>query len=583
MDLFRKSPHLVSIAESRAVATPVASRSAPPTIDKHLLDYLRVLVKRRWTAMTAAVLSLAIAAAHLYGAVPIYQTAVQILIEHETSTQFSLQDSVAKDRETTDYYNTQYTILQSRALAKRAIESRNAWKHPELVGGKPSGPDGIVEGVKNTILKTIARLRKPNAPPAGATPPPAAAPATDTTALVTRGGAVAETPEQALAIDGVLARLTIAPVKTSRLVDVKVRATDPKFAADMANALAQAYIDLNLEVRVSASKETTDWLTQQLSSQRGRVEASENALQRYRESHDAVSLSDPKNVGGQNIVSQKLNDLNAMVTKAKADRIAREAFYNQVRSSQQNGLALDAIPSIMSNSYVQGLKSEVSRLQAQRARMSQDLLEGHPEMVKMRTAIDDAQGKLDHELTKQVESIKNDFEAAQRLEDSLMAALDGQKNEVTRMSKTGIDYSVLERNLSVNRQIFESLLERTREKGIAGELKASDVRVVDAAQVPRSPFWPNRNETFLYASLLGLLLGVALAFFVEYMDDRIKTPDELKAYLGLPCLGMIPVVASGRTRKARKESTRSKTITRLSARRCWATAPHRTSPKRFAR
>ncbi len=164
MELFRKSPHLVSLAESRAVAAPVASRSMPPTIDKHLLDYLRVLVKRRWTAVSVLVLSLALAAAHLYTAVPIFQTAVQILIEHETQNTFSLQDSVAKDRETTDYYNTQYTILQSRSLAKRAIEESNSWKQPELVGGKGAAPSGIVEAVKNTRRHTHRQAQETQRP-----------------------------------------------------------------------------------------------------------------------------------------------------------------------------------------------------------------------------------------------------------------------------------------------------------------------------------------------------------------------------------------------------------------------------------
>jgi capsular exopolysaccharide synthesis family protein len=111
------------------------------------------------------------------------------------------------------------------------------------------------------------------------------------------------------------------------------------------------------------------------------------------------------------------------------------------------------------------------------------------------------------------------------------------------MNRTGIDYTALERDVASNRQIFESLLSHTREKGIAGELKASDVRVIDAAQVPRSPIWPNRTETLMYTAFFGSLLGVGLAFFFEYVDDRIKTPEEIKSYLGLPFLGMVPVIS----------------------------------------
>ena len=352
-----------------------------------------------------------------------------------------------------------------------------------------------------------------------------------------------ESPAQAAAIDAFLSRLTVAPVKTSRLVDLKMEATDPKFAADVVNALARAYIDQDLEVRMSSSKETTDWLTQQLSEQRRRVEASENALQKYRETNNAISLADPKNTGGQNIVAQKLVDLNSMVTRAKADRISREAFYNQVQASQSSGMPLDTIPSILSNPYLQQLKADVAQLQAQHARLSQDLLDGHPEMVRVKGAITDASNKLQQELTKQVAAMKNDFEGARRLEHDLTQALESQKAAVTQLSRTGVDYEVLERDAMVNRQIFDSLLERTREKGIAGELRASDARIVEMAQVPRGAIWPNRNQTYLYAIVFGLLMGVGLALFAEYMDDRIKTPEELKTYLGIPSLGMIPVVS----------------------------------------
>lgn len=534
MQFPKGSPQLVSLAESRGAVGPPGSRSSPPTLDKHLLDYLRVLSKRRWVAITTLFLAIGLAMLHLYRAVPIYESTAQILIEHENAKAFSLRDSVEQDRQTTDYYNTQYTILQSRSLAKRALNELNAWKHAEFTGDNRSSalrPTSVIEGVTSAVFAGIARLRGSGdveAAPAAETPESApAAPVSST----------AETPEQSAAISAFLSRLTISPIETSRLVDVKVRARTPKFAADAANALAQTYIDQNLEVRMASSKETSDWLTQQLDQQRQRIEASENALQQYRERHDAVSLQDR-----QNIVAQKLTDLNAMVTRAKADRISREALYNQVRAIQTRQAPLDTLPAILSNSYLQQLKSEHSRLQAQYAELSQELGERNPRMIALRTSITDAESKLEAELSKQVAAMRNELEAAQTLENRLTEALDAQKGEVVQLNRTGIDYGVLERELSANREIFESLLARTRERGIAGELKASEVRVIDAAQLPHSPIWPNRQQTLFYAAFFGLLLGVGLAFVFEYMDDRLKTPEEIRQYLGLPFLGLVPLI-----------------------------------------
>jgi polysaccharide biosynthesis transport protein len=519
---------LVARSASRGAGAAPGTQSAPPSLDKHLTDYLRMLVRRRWIALTTVGVVLAIAGIHLSLALPIYQATVQILIEHENKEQFSLQQGVAADRETTDYYNTQYTILQSRSLAARTLDAMNGWTQPELMNADLQ-PSGIVNAVADWATKTIRQLRGHRTP----VEKPAA--------TKTVGGGMAtvvETPAQSAAIAAFLSRLTIVPVKTSRLVNVNVRAADPKFAAAAANSLAKAYIEQNLEIRMTSSKETSDWLTGQLSAQRDRIRESENALQRYRENHDAVSLTDR-----QNIVTQKLSELNGMVTKAKGDRISRETIYNQMLAIQKREAPLDTLPSILSNAYLQQLKGELARLQAEYAQRSQDLGDQNPVMIALRGSVQAADAKLQRELAKQVDALQNEYEGARALETSLTQALEVQKREVTAMNRTGIDYTALERDVASNRQIFESLLSHTREKGIAGELKASDVRVIDAAQVPREPVWPNRNETWLYAAFFGSLLGVVLAFFFEYVDDRIKTPEEIKTYLGLPFLGMVPVIS----------------------------------------
>jgi succinoglycan biosynthesis transport protein ExoP len=526
---FHKTSRPLSLIESSGTARSPGARSAPPTLDKHLLDYVRVLVKRRWTAVTALAVVLAAASLYLYTAVPLYEATAQILIEHENANTFSLKDSVEQDRDTTDYYHTQYTILQSRSLAKRAIDALDAWNQPELTDRASAGQaTGIVEGLTGGLAKMFADLRGKKAPK---TQPPAKGPA---------GMPVStETPAQLAVIDAFISRLTISPVLTSRLVDLKFRATDPKFAANAANALAHAYIDQDLEVRLTASKETSDWLTQQLGEQKHRIDASEAALQRYRESHNAVSLADQ-----QKSIDQKMTDFTAMVTRAKADRIARESLYNQVRAIEARQAPLDTLPQVLSNSYLQQLKADVGRLQAQYTQLSVTLGDINPQMVALKASIDDGQAKLQRELAKQVDSMKNDLDAARSLETSLMNALTAQEQEATKLNRTGVDYGVLERDVTTNRQIFETLLARTRETSIAGELKASDVRVIDAAQPPQVPIWPRRTDTLFQAVVFGTLLGIGLAFFVEYMDDRLKTPEEVKSYLGLPFLGIVPISAN---------------------------------------
>jgi uncharacterized protein involved in exopolysaccharide biosynthesis len=286
------------------------------------------------------------------------------------------------------------------------------------------------------------------------------------------------------------------------------------------------FIVQNQDLKFQVSKETSGWLAQQLEEQRKHVEASELALQQYREQHDAVNLEDR-----QNIVVQKLADLNGAVTKAKMKRIQRESEYNQLRSLENSPEALDTFPAILSNSFIQQIKSELSKLEAQQAQLSEKLGGKHPDMIKVASAIESARVKLDAEIAKVVHSVQNEYLAAQAEEESLMVALNAQKNDAQAQNRKGIDYGALQRDATTNRQLYEGLLQRAKETGISGELKPSNVRIVDAAEVPRSPVLPRRRSDLLQGVLAGAVLAIGFALFL------------------LPCSWSISTIGSSRPRR----------------------------------
>src|SRR4051812_37833379 len=288
--------------------------------------------------------------------------------------------------------------------------------------------------------------------------------------------AVDETAGQSKALDAFLVNLTVTPVRNSRLVEVEFASPKADLAATVANGVARAYIEQSLEFKYTSSKEASDWLGQRLGEQRKQVEASEGALQRYREQNDAVSLEER-----QNIVVQKLADLNSAVTRAKTERIQKESAYNQIRTLQGSRTALDSIPAILSNPFVQQQKTQLAELQRQQAQLSEKLGSRHPDMVKVRLAIETAESKIQGEIAKVVLSLKNDYEASRSQEQSLVRALDQQKQDALIFNRKGIEYGALQREAASNRQIFDSLMQRTKETGISGELKTSNIRIVDAA------------------------------------------------------------------------------------------------------
>jgi capsular exopolysaccharide synthesis family protein len=510
-------------AAARPAPQPAAPAFAPqppvamPGSDPHLTDYVKVVYKRRWTAATVFLLVMAAVTVYTFTATPIFEARTRLLIEAENQNVVSFKEVVDQDQTKADYYQTQYNILQSRALARKTLEGLKLWDHPLFNPEKETGFSagraiGGVVGLVTGLFRS--------------------APAT---ALDAAGAD--ETEPQSKAIDAFAQQLTVAPIRNSRLVDVKFRSADAALATQIANALVRNYIDQTLEYKYSASKDANDWLGQQLAEQRKQVEAAEAKLQAYREHNDAISLADR-----QNIVVQKLTDLNSAVTRAKTERIQKEAMWMQLRTLESNPAALDTFPAILSNSFIQQQKSELAQLQQQSAELSEKFGEKHPEIIKNRTAIQSAQLKLQAEIAKVVAAVRTEYQAAKAQEGSLAFALSQQKGEALSMNRKGIEYSVLERDVEGSKQIYESLLQRTKETGVASELKSSNIRVIDKAERPRQPVTPRTRMNMLLALAVGSVLAFGLAFFFEYLDSRIKTPDELKAHLGLPSLGMVPAL-----------------------------------------
>jgi polysaccharide biosynthesis transport protein len=511
------------------MTTPESStRAAAPSKvhhvedERHISDYLRVIYKRRWVAIPAFVIVFVIGAINSFRQTPIYEARVQILIEKDTpkvgnlNTMFQETDGWYND----DFYQTQYRILQSRSLARRTVELANLPAHPSMQ--RASEPPSMSFSVTGFASSAIAAARRAiSGEPAEA--PAQAAPAEPGDALAPYVGVV-------------LGSLTVAPVRNSRLVDLRFSSTDPVLAADLANAHAKAYIQQNLQTRFSASKDATDWLGEQLAEQRQKVEESEAALQRYKEAHDAVAVEDR-----QNIVVQRLADLNGAVTKVKTERIEKEAQYNQLRSLDGTP-AVDSFPAVIANDYIQKLKSDIGDLQRQQAQLAEKYGERHPEMVRIRSAIDSTQAKYDAEVRNVINSVRAEYQASLAQERSLVGALEKQKSEALGLNRKGIEYSVLSREAESNRQIYEALLQRTKETGISAELKSSNIRVVDAAELPTFPVLPRRQRDLMMAAISGSILALGLVFLFEYLDNRIKSPQEMRAHLGLPFLGMVPAV-----------------------------------------
>ncbi|MGD9901829.1 MAG: GumC family protein [Vicinamibacterales bacterium] len=490
---------------------------APP----HLLDYLRVLSKRRWSAVAVFLAVFGGVAAYSWTVTPRYEAQTQIMIEAERPRLIVFREAIEQGPDSADYQQTQFRILQSRGLARRAIESLDLWNNRELLGTlEPASLPAKWLGKAGDAVGSLVERFSRSTPSAPKEP---------------RGED--ESREQAVVVDAFLANLSVTPVRGTRLVDVKYRSIDPELSAKASNALAQAYIDQNLEFKTEASREASDWLSKQLEEQRTQVEQSEARLQAYRERTESVSTNERENLG-----LQKLAELNNALTRARTDRIQRESIFRSLEAAEATPGAIDSWPGVTSHAGVQAASAEVEDARRNVSELAESLGERHPDMRKARQELEVAAQRRRAEITKVVEGIRNDYLAARALEQSLSEAVEGQKREALSLRANEIQFDALERDAVSDRQIFESLLQRTKEAGVSGELPSNNIRIVDAAVVPRVPFSPRKERNLLIGLLAGLALALGATLCLEYFDKRIKTPGTIKDHLDLPCLGLVPVV-----------------------------------------
>jgi capsular exopolysaccharide synthesis family protein len=456
-----------------------------------------------------------------YSTIQVFQARAQVLIEDERATAVpGVTPDNAFYEDPDLYYKTQYRILKGRDLARRVIKKLHLEDVPEFNGtaAAPSGVQLLVKNTEDRISKLIHR-------PADA---PAEAPKID------------ETPDESALVDAFLARADVVPVTGSHLADVTFEARDPKFAAQAVNALVDEYVQQNLEVKLQGTQNTLDWIHEQVTKQQEKVQESERSLAEYRSRQNALSLDDK-----QNIVLSRVNQLNDNLMTAKTKRAQKEVLYNQIKAINA-GQAADTIPIVAQSPGVQQAKTHLLEAQRNRATLAEKYGEKHPAMQKANADLQDAKQQYDNEVARAVQQLKNDYDTAVLEEQTMARALDAAKADAQDLSKKSVDYNVMEREANSNRQVYQALLQRENELQVASNSRANNVRVIDHAEVPKGPMAPTGRRTWLLSLGIALVLAVGVAYGLDYMNDTVKTPEDVARQLKLPFLGLVPSVRGDR-------------------------------------
>jgi capsular exopolysaccharide synthesis family protein len=522
----------LSSTDSRQHTSPTGARSgstpAPqvftPDTDVHLLDRIAVIYRYRRIAISVFVLTTAAMMIQGYSSMQYFRAQGRLLIENERTTAIPGLGGTEEFYEDPEpYYQTQYKILKGRDLTRRVVNRLDLSKVPEFNGTltPPATPLSLMVDLKRRMVGLVWRQKT-------AAPEPAKP-------------VVPVSPDESAMVSAFVGRVSVDPVRGSRLVDISFDSVDPKFSAQAANTLMDEYVEQNLSVKLQTSENMLAWLAKELANQQSKVEESERALAEYRDKQNALSLDDK-----QNIVLSRLNQLNDAVTRAKMVRVQKESQFSQIKtlmpSVSVDAVPVDSIPLIAQNTQIQNLKTKLIELQQQKVQLAERYGDKHPALQNAVAQLADTQRQINLEVTKALQSVKNDFDTAMLEERTLSQNLEAAKADAQDLSRKSVGYNVMEREAKSNRQVYESLLQREKELRVSSNSRSNNVRVVDRAEVPKSALAPTGRRTWLMSFAIGLIVAIGVAFGLDYMNDTIKTPEDVTRRLKLPFLGLVPSV-----------------------------------------
>jgi polysaccharide biosynthesis transport protein len=457
----------------------------------HLTDYFKIIKKRRRFVFAFFIVVVVMGAAATLSTVPIYRATTNLLIEKNERGNLMPNFAYAMNYDP-DFFETQFQIIKSTAVARKVVDllAQNAVFLKEY----------------GSILRAATGDKETNY---------------DTAARIVRGG------------------IGVTPIKNTKIVEVSYMSDNKDLAELIANSIAKAYIEVLLELSISSTQYTLDWMSKKAEEEKEKLEKSERALQQYMKGQNFVAVEDKVAV-----VPQKLAEINSQLIKAETKRKEAESLYSKVKGVTDNLSEAENITAVASDMTVQSLRQQIIKAEQQAMELSQKYGARHPAILRAAEDIKGLKAKRDQEIRRVIETIRNDYEIARSNENSLRGQLSAINAEALAVNDKLIEYKVLSRETETNRQLYDALIKRIKEQTIIEQVRSANVLIVEKAENPGHPITPRPMRNMFIALVLGLCGGIGLAFFVEYLDQSIKNPEEAEAKLGLSVLGMIPLITT---------------------------------------
>ena len=487
---------------SHAVRPPFELSPREP----HLYDYLLILRKHQWLIVSFILAVVTIVSIATFRMQPVYVATARIELGRENANILPFQGTDSYDYmlDVENYIETQSKILTSETLALQTIRTGVLTGQPQFQNSDPSS-EALATG-------SLANQKRP--------------------------------PE----LGAFLGSLGVRRVPNSRLMDISFEATSPELAAQVVNAHIRNFIDQNRRSHYDATTSATTWLTDQLDELKIRVKNSEDARLDYERKNQIWELDDK-----QNLTTQRLSEISRQLIEAQGDRMRKQSLFEFAKQGDA-----DLVPQIRDSAGVQDLLRRRSELNGQYTEAINQYGPNFPKVLRLQSQLKEVDQNLDREKRAVLVRLGSEYHEAQQREELLTHTLDQQKTEANLMSERMVQYNILKRDAEADKALYDGLLTKLKEAGISAALQSSNIRVVDPAMIPSFPSRPAKARNVALAFLVGLVGGIGLAILREYMDNTVKTPDDVETLARLPSLAVVPAFEdtkhSGSRTKTLKEA-----------------------------
>lgn len=469
--------------------------SDEPNASGESAKFLRILRKRKITIIVVTLLGVLGGLLIQLPRTPVYRATVSVEIEPQNDDFFYSKDVSPSATLSSSYPDielaTQVKILRTKTLQNRVVARLDADKSLNIIV-----PEDRLAAWKKALHLPV------------------------------------DQPTRYALLQQASGSVRIDPVRSTRTIDLSCDSTDPALASAFCNTMANEYIQQSLESRWNSANRTGEWLSTQLGAMKIKLQKSEEDLQRYAVAMNLVLTNDKDK---DNIASDKLRQLQSQLLEAQADLVSKQAKYELAMTSPT-----DSLGQVLDDPALRNYDAKLADLRRQLAELSSTMTPANYKVQKVQSQINEMETARNHARDLVVQRIHNDFEEGARREKLLASALAQQSAVVTDQSGKIIHYDILQHEVDSNRQIYESLLQRVNEASISSALRASNIRIIDAAETPSSPITPDLPLGMGIGLLAGLFAGVGLAVMKDHLSPCIERPGDAEFYLGLTELGAIP-------------------------------------------